>query len=117
MSSMGAVGLCSICGGVVYAHVGAWYGTVPPAPGKCSRCGAIEASKLPVIEMIPSVNDNDLSKYTVNGNVLNCKAYIPTDNFLVKNADVTDNFLIESNGTTVNTTTVKSDNNLFFCSN
>lgn len=141
MSIMGAVGLCSICGGVVYAHVGAWYGTVPPAPGKCSKCGAVEASKLPVIDMIPSSNDNSLGNYTVNGNVLDCNNHTTgdfisdkyvtvtnTDNFLVKNADVTDNFLmktpvvndnflIKSNGNTTNTTTLKPDDTVFFCSN
>lgn len=45
------LGTCSICGGDVYGHVGAWWGTVPPPPASCRSCGAVEARS--VIQMTP----------------------------------------------------------------
>lgn len=34
------IGVCSLCGGNVYGHVGPWWGVVPPPPARCTRCGA-----------------------------------------------------------------------------
>ena len=47
------IGRCSICGGEVVGHVGAWWATIPPPPAKCSSCGAVEA-RGPVIPMVPA---------------------------------------------------------------
>lgn len=45
------IGTCSLCGGSVTQHSGAWYGVVPPTP-TCSRCGAVPARRPgPVIPM------------------------------------------------------------------
>lgn len=46
---MTVIGTCSICGGDVVAHDGAWYGVCPPPPPQCQRCGA--RPKAPMIEM------------------------------------------------------------------
>ncbi len=48
---MEPVGSCSICGGTVYRPTG-WLG-LTPALATCSSCGAREASRLPVIPMVP----------------------------------------------------------------
>lgn len=45
------VGTCSICGGDVYGHRGAWSATVPPPPDTCRKCGAV--SKSDIIKMYP----------------------------------------------------------------
>ena len=45
------VGVCSICGGDVYAYQGAWLSIDPPPPPTCSLCGAQDRG--PVIEMTP----------------------------------------------------------------
>lgn len=47
------IGRCSICGGNVMAHHGAWYGICPPPPPTCDSCGAVEAASDPVIPMSP----------------------------------------------------------------
>ena len=48
------VGTCSLCGGDVYGHRGAWFGVVPPGPDTCVHCGAVAASwRSDVIEMQP----------------------------------------------------------------
>lgn len=46
------VGTCSICGGEVVKHVGAWHAVVPPR-GRCTSCGGVEASG-PVVPMRPA---------------------------------------------------------------
>lgn len=45
------VGTCSICGGDVMGHRGAWYGINPPPPDRCRNCGAVARSD--VIKMYP----------------------------------------------------------------
>jgi len=45
------VGTCSICGGDVVGHRGAWFAVVPPPPDTCTQCGATTRSN--VIEMVP----------------------------------------------------------------
>lgn len=52
------IGRCSICGGDVVGHVGAWWATIPPPPAKCSQCGAVEA-RGPVIQMVPTRRQPD----------------------------------------------------------
>lgn len=47
------IGSCSLCGGDVVGHVGAWYGVIPPPPAVCTQCGAREARQ-PVIPMRPA---------------------------------------------------------------
>lgn len=47
------IGRCSICGGEVVGHTGAWWATIPPPPAKCSSCGAVEA-RGPIIPMVPA---------------------------------------------------------------
>lgn len=44
------IGSCSICGGDVMGHRGAWWSIMPPPPAKCSKCGATEKGDR--IEMI-----------------------------------------------------------------
>lgn len=46
------IGSCSVCGGEVVAHVGAWWSVLPPPPAHCRGCGASE-SRGPVIQMKP----------------------------------------------------------------
>lgn len=46
------IGTCSICGGDVMDHVGAWGSITPPPPATCNKCGAI--NKNDVIQMYPS---------------------------------------------------------------
>lgn len=46
------IGSCSICGGRVMGHVGAWWSVNPPPPAQCESCGAVEA-RTPVIPMVP----------------------------------------------------------------
>lgn len=43
------VGTCSLCGGDVYGHRGAWMSVTPPPVDTCSACGAVAAAD--VIEM------------------------------------------------------------------
>lgn len=43
------VGTCSLCGGDVYGHRGAWMSVMPPPPDRCSSCGAV--SRYDVIPM------------------------------------------------------------------
>lgn len=45
------IGTCSICGGEVIGHRGAWWGVIPPDPDECSGCGAVRAES--VIQMVP----------------------------------------------------------------
>lgn len=47
------IGSCSLCGGDVVGHVGAWHGVIPPPPAVCTQCGAREARQ-PVIQMRPA---------------------------------------------------------------
>jgi len=46
---MQRIGTCSLCGGDVMRHDGAWWGTVPPPGPACASCGAVPAAD--VIEM------------------------------------------------------------------
>lgn len=46
------VGTCSLCGGSVHGHRGAWWGIQPPPPDHCLHCGAV--AKTDVIEMQPA---------------------------------------------------------------
>lgn len=46
------VGSCSICGGDVVGHRGAWMAVIPPPPDRCTQCGAVAQSD--VIEMRPA---------------------------------------------------------------
>lgn len=46
------IGSCSICGGEVHGHVGAWFATIPPPPAQCVSCGATQV-RGPVIQMVP----------------------------------------------------------------
>jgi hypothetical protein len=43
------IGTCSLCGGNVVIHEGAWMGINPPKP-YCVKCGAVEDNS-PVIKM------------------------------------------------------------------
>jgi hypothetical protein len=45
------VGTCSLCGGDVMGHRGAYWSVVPPGPDECSSCGAVRGGD--VIEMTP----------------------------------------------------------------
>ncbi len=45
------VGTCSLCGGDVIGHRGAWWGTLPPPADSCSTCGAVRADAADVIPM------------------------------------------------------------------
>ena len=47
------IGRCSICGGDVVTHTGAWWGINPPIP-YCVSCGAVEDKGLPEIKMRPA---------------------------------------------------------------
>lgn len=47
------IGRCSICGGDVVCHQGAWWGTIPPVP-HCVSCGAVQDNRGPVIPMRPA---------------------------------------------------------------
>ncbi len=47
------IGTCSICGGDVHGHYGAWHGVLPPPPPTCSQCGAVPKGTSDVIEMEP----------------------------------------------------------------
>lgn len=44
------LGSCSLCGGDVMGHVGAWMSINPPPPPTCSNCGAKTISD--VIKMV-----------------------------------------------------------------
>jgi hypothetical protein len=44
------VGTCSLCGGDVMGHRGAWWSVLPPPPDRCFGCGAVAAAD--VIEML-----------------------------------------------------------------
>jgi len=50
------IGVCSICGGQVFGHVGAWWSVMPPPPARCKKCGATQAVG-PVIPMIKEYPD------------------------------------------------------------
>jgi uncharacterized Zn finger protein len=43
------IGKCSLCGGNVVKHQGAWMGVIPPR-AHCDKCGAVE-DNAPVIKM------------------------------------------------------------------
>ncbi len=45
------VGTCSLCGGDVKRHQGAWLGVDPPTP-RCTGCGA--RPRMPLIGMSPA---------------------------------------------------------------
>lgn len=47
------IGECSLCGGDVMGHVGAWWSTEPPPPPECTTCGAVSEFHSPVIPMRP----------------------------------------------------------------
>lgn len=64
--SQGVVGTCSLCGGDVVGHIGAWFAVVPPPLARCSRCGAVEA-RGKVIEMI---RDNRPTTFTTTNNTI-----------------------------------------------
>jgi len=40
------IGTCSLCGGDVVGHRGAWMATVPPPPDTCQDCGAVRDTDL-----------------------------------------------------------------------
>lgn len=46
------IGTCSLCGGDVFGHTGAWWGVVPPPPPKCRKCGAVSAQHDDTIPMV-----------------------------------------------------------------
>lgn len=45
------IGTCSLCGGDVIGHRGAWWAVIPPPADQCSRCGALRADADDVIPM------------------------------------------------------------------
>lgn len=45
------LGICSLCGGEVYGHLGPWWGLVPPPPATCRSCGGVQAGS--IIPMVP----------------------------------------------------------------
>jgi hypothetical protein len=45
------VGVCSLCGGSVIGHRGAWWGVIPPPADQCSLCGALRADADDIIQM------------------------------------------------------------------
>lgn len=45
------VGACSLCGGDVIGHRGAWFAVIPPPADQCSQCRAIRADVDDVIPM------------------------------------------------------------------
>lgn len=45
------VGTCSLCGGDVMGHRGAYWSVIPPPPDHCVSCGAVRADQDPVIPM------------------------------------------------------------------
>lgn len=45
------IGTCSLCGGDVMGHSGAWHAIIPPPPPTCTSCGAVSATGDPVIQM------------------------------------------------------------------
>lgn len=51
---MEIIGKCSLCGGDVYGHKGAWFAVIPPPLSRCSGCGAVEKRE-PTIEMVPTI--------------------------------------------------------------
>ena len=43
---MQRVGTCSLCGGDVYGHRGAWMGGDSPRPDTCGNCGAVRGEDI-----------------------------------------------------------------------
>lgn len=64
----GIVGICSICGGEVVGHTGAWMAVVPPPPARCTKCGAVE-QRGQVVRMRPAT-DSDNFKTITTDNVI-----------------------------------------------
>ena len=51
---MDCVGTCSLCGGRVMRFGGPWCSILPPPPGRCESCNAVEAQHGPVVQMRPA---------------------------------------------------------------
>lgn len=47
------IGICSICGGRVIAHIGPWLSVNPPPPPTCEVCGAVAAGHRRIVPMEP----------------------------------------------------------------
>jgi hypothetical protein len=66
-----SIGSCSLCGGDVVGHVGAWWSVLPPPPARCTSCGA-RAATGPVIPMVPASPQREQSvTVTTAGSCLN----------------------------------------------
>ena len=48
------IGTCSLCGGDVLGHVGAWWGIIPPPGPRCASCGAVPAADVIEMRRMPS---------------------------------------------------------------
>lgn len=58
---MERIGTCSLCGGDVMGHTGAWWSTLPPPPDRCASCGAVRAEDVILMRKIGSSSDSESS--------------------------------------------------------